>query len=276
RLRRLVRRLFAAADRRGGQRRREVPGVPRLGRPPLGGGAEPRQPGLRGLAHGHLVQPGSAGDGGAGAGQAGAGDLDRRLQLRGWVAVLGAGRVARAGGLKGRARDRATVVAALQRRRGAGGALGPGPVVFVRAGVPPGVAPASQPRASAGRVRPPALAAGPFRPLFAVAVLLGAPLPLHPLRRVTNQAPQRADQPVLLRRRSRRVDLGRVPVVERPVVARWLTRRRPGGGQCPGTEDRNATGTPSMTTAWCCVIRATRKRLTGPRWKGSPRTTAPR
>src|SRR4030095_3258207 len=63
----------------------------------------------------------------------------------------------------------------------------------------------AHPRTHARRAGPSDHARGPLPTVLAGAVSLGAPLPLHPLRRVTDQAPQRTDQPVLLRRRRRRI-----------------------------------------------------------------------
>jgi hypothetical protein len=54
--------------------------------------------------------------------------------------------------------------------------------------------------------------------------------------------------------------------VQGGVVACLLSRC----DECPGTRDRNATCTPSITTVWSYVILATRKLLIEPKWKVSP------
>src|SRR4030095_203427 len=87
----------------------------------------------------------------------------------------------------------------------AGGLLIPVLLFLFVLGFPLGVPPPPKPRTHARRAGPSDHARGPLPTVLAGAVSLGASLPLHPLRRVTDQAPQRTDQPVLLRRRRRRI-----------------------------------------------------------------------
>src|SRR5262249_15848737 len=163
------------------------------------------------LPLGHLVQPGAPGDAGASAREADPGELGCRLQLRGLGARVGAGRLAPARWVNAKATDRAVAVVALQRRRDGRGVADAGAGGLGRAGVPVGVAPGPQPRAPARPAGPSGYADSALPPLRPSAPSLGAPLPLHPLRRVADQAPQRGDQLVLLRRRDRRMR------------ARWLS-----------------------------------------------------
>src|SRR4029453_18900245 len=92
--------------------------------------------------------------------------------------------------------------------------------VLVRAGVPVGMAPGPQPRAPARPAGASRDADGGLPPLRSSALSLGAPLPLHPLRRVADQAPQRGDQLVLLRRRDRRIRARGLSALAGPVEAR--------------------------------------------------------
>src|SRR5262249_62208399 len=147
------------------------------------------------------------------------GELVYRLQLRGLGGGVGAGRVAPAWWVNAEATDRAVAVVALRRRRDGRGLADPGAGVLVRAGVPVGVAPGPQPRAPARPAGPSGYADSALPPLRPSALSLGAPLPLHPLRRVADQAPQRGDQHVLLRRCDRRNRARWLSTLARPVKA---------------------------------------------------------
>src|SRR6266496_4342976 len=58
----------------------------------------------------------------------------------------------------------------------------------------------------------------PLRTVRAGPLPLGAPVPLHPLRRAADQAPEQTDQRLLLRRRGRRIDHRRDRRVQPPVT----------------------------------------------------------
>ena len=107
--------------------------------------------------------------------------LIARRALRGLDARLGARGLADPGVNDGQATDRTVPVAAVQRRRRAGGAADPGPAVAFRRRVPAGLGGAARPCAPARRAAPPGHASRSPRPLRAGALPLGSPLPLHPL-----------------------------------------------------------------------------------------------
>src|SRR5262249_29177033 len=100
----------------------------------------------------------------------------------------------------------------------AGGAFRPHPRPSVRRRVSSRLGCAPRPRASARPAAPPAGAPGRVPHLYAVAVPLGPPLPLHALRWVADQAPERAGQPAVLRGSGGRIVRGGVSRVASPVV----------------------------------------------------------
>ena len=121
---------------------------------------------------------------------------------RSWRWILVGGAV-----MARRSSDGGRGVAAVQRRRNGLGAAGSGAAAALRRGLPAGPARAAR-HADLLAVLATRSSGRPARAVRALPAALGAPIPLHPLRRPTAQAAADTDQPCVLRRSRGRVGMG--------------------------------------------------------------------